>query len=45
MKQEIAIKTYKFILKEINGYTDKQIKELEYYEYENDPIFEGLLNL
>ena len=45
MQKEQAKKVYKFILKHINGWSEKRIKELDNEEIINDPVYEGLINM
>jgi len=42
MKTETAIKIYKLILREMNGWSQKRIDELTMGDIEDDPIFEEL---
>jgi len=42
MKQSMAIKVYKLILREMNGWSQKRIDEITYSDIECDPIFEKL---
>jgi len=45
MDKKNSIKIYKYILEKMNGYTKKEIHNLEYYEFEHDPIYKGLCDL
>jgi hypothetical protein len=40
-----AIDVYKFILKEMNGWSQERLDELTYGDIEGDPIFEKLKEL
>ena len=45
MDEELAIKVYKFILKEMNGWKQEKLDELPYEEIECDPLFERLVRI
>ena len=40
--QQQAIEIYKFILVEINGWSQIEANNLAYYEIVNDPLFDGI---
>lgn len=42
MKQITAIKVYQLILREMNGWSQDRIDELNFADIEGDPIFEEL---
>ena len=45
MKKEIAMKVYKFILKEINNWSEENINDLSEIDITCDPIYEGLVKM
>lgn len=42
MEKNNAIIIYKFILENMNGWSKEEVKNLEFEEFEFDPIFEDL---
>ena len=45
MDKDLAIKVYKYILIKLNGWNKEEVDELEFCDFESDPIYEGLSQL